>query len=104
MNAIETIREESGGIVTAVIYMCVDRSTPKGDTIIATRLDEMHNFAQQNNLIMVDWYIDHGDGKEYSRLLADISYNAFDVVIVCGDRLNCPQDNVKVIDIYTDNK
>ncbi len=71
MNISENIElENEDAVVMGAMYVLSDNDS---DEEISEKLSNMHNFADKNNIIIVEKYIDkNNDGKELARLLTEV--------------------------------
>lgn len=101
MDAIENIKANNNGIVTAAIYISCTNSFDS-EKVISEQLDILHKFVQANDIIIVDSYIDRDSTDNYTRLVADSEKHYFDVILVYG-ATTATTGLRNVIDILVEN-
>lgn len=86
MGIMEELREKRGTILGAM-YICAT-GNEENEKDISTQLNALHDFAQKNNVVIIEQYIDtdcsvpENERTAFNKMMEDAQNKTFDVILV----------------------
>ncbi|BFH61136.1 hypothetical protein [Paenibacillus azoreducens] len=74
-------------VIAAAVYISVENmDREEAERVIVAQLYQIHSFADQHSIVIIDSYIEREDGEtERKRLREDARTGRYRVVLHCGD-------------------
>lgn len=86
MNLLGQLHKNNEVIAAAVYISVVNMDREEAERVIAAQLHQIHSFADQHNIVLIDSYIERdGSETERNRLLEDARTGRYRVILHCGD-------------------
>lgn len=78
---------KSSEVITAAVYISVvNMDQEEAERVIAAQFHEIHSFADQHSIVIIDTYIEReGSDAERNRLREDARTGRYRVILHCGD-------------------
>lgn len=86
MELLRELHKNNEVIAAAVYISVVNMDREEAERVIAAQLHQIHSFADQHSIVIIDSYIErYGSEAERNRLLEDARSGRYRAVLHCGD-------------------
>jgi hypothetical protein len=86
MDLLGQLHKNNEVIAAAVYISVVNMDREEAERVVAAQLHEIHSFADQHSIVIIDSYIEReGSDAERNRLREDARTGRYRVVLHCGD-------------------